>query len=156
MSEDRHKLHLGWDKVTSMVIETKKQIDIIRSQMGFVRNPKYIIGISRGGLIPAVMLSHLYSRRNIQVIHASSYDDNDKQHDLNVFVDGMAQEACRSSDAVIVDDIIDSGKTMDLIKLTWPKPIFAAIATKQIVPGVACGSAFPMNSWIVFPWESNL
>jgi hypoxanthine phosphoribosyltransferase len=72
-------------------------------------NPQVIVGISRGGLIPGVMLSHWF-QKPFKPIKASMRDFADED-------DAWEDYYPRKSDerVLIVDDICDSGKTFTRI-----------------------------------------
>jgi uncharacterized protein len=80
--------------------------------------PDYIVGISRGGLLPAVMISHYFDipMRPLQV---SLRDDGECVSDL-----GMAEDAFEGKKILIVDDINDQGSTINWIKEDWPSGCF--------------------------------
>jgi hypoxanthine phosphoribosyltransferase len=72
-------------------------------------NPQVIVGISRGGLIPGVMLSHWF-QKPFKPIKASMRDFAEED-------DAWEDYYPRKSDerVLIVDDICDSGKTFTRI-----------------------------------------
>lgn len=76
--------------------------------------PDFIVGISRGGAIPAVVLSH---RLNIPCIMINwntreTYKQNDDLHN----VEQLLQEG---KQILLVDDIVDSGETFRQIINKW-------------------------------------
>ncbi len=76
--------------------------------------PDYIVGISRGGLLPAVMISH-YFDIPMKPLQVSLRDGGDCVSDL-----GMAEDAFDGKNILIVDDINDQGTTLDWIMKDWP------------------------------------
>jgi len=76
--------------------------------------PDYIVGISRGGLLPAVMISH-YFDIPMKPLQVSLRDGNDCVSDL-----GMAEDAFDGKNILIVDDINDQGSTLNWIMKDWP------------------------------------
>ncbi len=72
-------------------------------------NPQVIVGISRGGLIPGVMLSHWF-QKPFKPIKASMRDFAEED-------DAWEDYSPRKTDerVLIVDDICDSGKTFTRI-----------------------------------------
>ena len=115
-----NKRFITWD-----YIETA--IDNIASQVKSSElNIEYILGMPRGGLIPAVMLSH---KLNIPLFKTGMILDNK---------------------VLIVDDICDSGVTLQKYNVTT-----AVIHYKQsakIEPNFYY-SLTPEDKWIVYPWE---
>ncbi len=76
--------------------------------------PDYIVGISRGGLLPAVMISH-YFNIPMKPLQVSLRDGEDCVSDL-----GMAEDAFDGKNILIVDDINDQGTTLNWIMRDWP------------------------------------
>lgn len=89
-------------------------------------------GLPRGGLIPAVMLSHKLSIPFVSQINTSGVDGN----------------------VLIVDDICDSGKTLKRFK--FEENVYTATLhykiTAEYEPNFWWKLA-PENEWIVYPWE---
>jgi xanthine phosphoribosyltransferase len=80
--------------------------------------PDYIVGISRGGLLPAVMISH-YFNIPMKPLQVSLRDHGECVSDL-----GMAEDAFEGKKILIVDDINDQGSTVNWIKQDWPSGCF--------------------------------
>lgn len=100
--------------------------------------PDYIVGLTRGGLIPAVMLSH-YLNVPMYSLHVSLRDDHSNNCETNCWMSEDAfgyvpleeQEIIKSrwditkkKKILIVDDINDSGATFDWIKQDWEGSCF--------------------------------
>ena len=129
-----------------------------------------VVGIVRGGLTPAVMLSHYYDCP-LHVLDYSLRDRNDAQeftpNDGQVLSKAMMNTE-RGGHVLIVDDINDSGDTLTAIKnfitderLSLDNWLYATLLEK-------CTSRFDCDyygellmdercdDWIVFPWEDWL
>lgn len=82
--------------------------------------PDYIVGIVRGGLYPAVMLSH-YLNVPMHALKVTLRDGLPDDCDTNCW---MAEDAFGYQTdprrILIVDDINDSGATFNWIKQDWP------------------------------------
>jgi len=108
--------------------------DIVRQMYRHNWRPDYIVGITRGGLIPAVMMSHLTGIRMETIDVRLRDSDNSPEHAL-----WMAEDAYGYDDKdyydpamghnktsegkrkkiLIVDDINDTGATFQWIKEDW-------------------------------------
>ena len=141
--------------------------NIIRHLQKDNRKITAVIGIVRGGLTPAVMLSHYYDCP-LHVLDYSLRDRNDAQeftpNDGQVLSKAMMNTE-RGGHVLIVDDINDSGDTLTAIKnfitderLSLDNWLYATLLEK-------CTSRFDCDyygellmdercdDWIVFPWE---
>lgn len=133
--------------------------------------PKHIVGLSRGGLIPATMLANALNVREVYVHGYHSYDDNTNTRDINSTHGVMYQDVVpdliskdlRGRDLLLVDDLCDEGVTM--------LGLLQRIENKFAVRDgcrVRCATLYckqrskftPLyvgehvdNDWLVFPWE---
>jgi len=106
--------------------------------------PDYIVGLTRGGLIPAVMMSH-YLNIPMHTLKVS-LRDNDNGPESNCW---MAEDAIgyipsderkanggwqylptRAKNILIVDDINDEGNTLNWIKKDWESSV-AGVCTNE-------------------------
>ncbi|WP_343612793.1 phosphoribosyltransferase family protein [Novosphingobium sp.] len=123
--------------------------------------PDYVVGIGRGGLVPAVYISHQLNTPMLSVDHSSK-------------VPGFAEEllrkvAMRSASGVkllFVDDINDSGRTIATIRriLTdhggnadnWRFAVVINNASSQVEVDFWSRDIDRATDkrWFVFPWEA--
>lgn len=75
--------------------------------------PDYIVGITRGGLVPAVLMSH-WLDVPLETLKVSLRDEG--QTESNCW---MAEDAFNGKNILIVDDINDSGATINWIVEDW-------------------------------------
>ncbi len=115
-----------------------------------------ILAIARGGLIPAQLLAYHLNIRDIQSIQIKSYDKQIRQDEL-ILQD--TTDLVGATRVLIVDDIIDSGKTLDAlllhVKKRYPLVEFKSASlfykpTALIQPDFTCKEA---KEWINFFWE---
>ena len=122
----------------------------------------HVIGLARGGLIPATIISY---ELNVPLLSyaISSYKDTTKTDKFKVhqFVHFSDLKSLKEVDphVLVVDDIFDTGETMRYI---WHKLTLAAIKAKYATLFTKkkhrkfldhYGHVIPDNKWIVFPWE---
>ena len=80
--------------------------------------PDYIVGLTRGGLPLAVLISHMASiRMETLKVKLRDLDDNEDGCESNCW---MAEDAYEGKNILIVDDINDTGATFDWITKDWP------------------------------------
>lgn len=141
-----NKLYYSWENFQNdiLAINSKMYSD---SWM-----PDCIIGIKRGGLVPAVSLSHLLGVPMYSVV----YQQRDGSNTLNI---SELSELPANSKILIVDDICDTGETfkkIQTIKFSNMRfcCLFYNIRQKININYFARKiDRDKDNSWIVFPWE---
>ena len=104
-------------------------LDIIRKLSLDSWKPDYVVGITRGGLLPAVLLSHWYGVP-MHTLKVSLRDGAEEDCDHNFWMaedaygyvsegSGTADTANARKNILVVDDINDSGATINWIKQDW-------------------------------------
>lgn len=123
------KVFVSWKWVDQQVETLASKIDS--------KQFKAITGVPRGGLIPAVMLSHKLGVKYIPFTHYNSqifYPDND---------------------VLVVDDISDSGDTLLAIQdKGYETATLCYRYNTKCIPDYF-GEKIKDEKWIVFPWEEN-
>jgi len=106
------KVYYTWQQVQGAVLDISRQM--------FNHNwvPDYIVGITRGGLIPANLLSQ-YTGIKMHTLNVSLRDGDGGESNL-----WMAEDAFKNKKILIVDDINDTGTTINWIKEDWPSGCF--------------------------------
>ena len=101
------KVYYTWQQVEGACL------DIARQMSAHNWKPDYIVGITRGGLVPANLLSQ-YTGIKMNSLDISLRDGGDKVSNLN-----MAEDAFEGKKILVVDDINDQGSTVNWIKKDW-------------------------------------
>ena len=130
--------------------------------------PDYVVGLTRGGLLPAVMISH-YFDIPCETLKVSLRDNVGCESNC-----WMAEDAYDGKHILIVDDINDTGATLNWIKKDWslsayrddPKwngiwnetVKFATLIDNDASPVEVnyIGSSINKEEddvWVTFPWE---
>ena len=115
------------------------------------RNYKKIVGISRGGLIPGVIISHALD------IPFEPLQWQTRDGDLKDTLSIALKSTEDPNDILFVDDICDSGLTIGQIKRVFPKSQWAVLYSKKGDMGIDFEGERLYNNtqWIVFPWEKK-
>ncbi len=119
--------------------------------------PDVIVGIARGGLIPAVRLSHILGDIELKVIDVKFYTDINEHTEMPKITIPIYGDL-KGKRVVIVDDVSDTGKTLEVVinevKRLGAKEIkVACLAMKPWTSVVPDFYVFRTDKWIVFPWE---
>jgi len=97
--------------------------------------------------------------RLIETVCVASYQDYRNQGELKV-LKGIAPEvtAMRGKGVLIVDDLVDTGKTARVVRDLLPDAHFAAVYAKPM--GRPLVDTFitevSQDTWIYFPWDTGL
>ena len=111
---------------------------------------KGIVAITRGGLVPAAVVARELELRLIDTLCIASYDDR-QQGEMTVLkrVDGNGEGW------LIIDDLVDTGKTAKAVREMLPRAHFATIYAKPA--GRSLVDTFitevSQDTWILFPWD---
>ena len=133
--------------------DTKKLIEQSREYQ-----PDTIVAIARGGMMLGQLMGYGLSVRNVQSIHVESYDDEYQRESVTIFGDCDLK---RSERILVVDDIVDSGKTLQAIlkyfKKSAPHAIIKSASlfykhSAVIQPDYTIHEA---TEWINFFWEAD-
>lgn len=150
--EARSKVKIMWEVVELLCTQIAHNIE--------AEGIKYdgILGIARGGMIPAVLVAGVLGIRDVKTIQLSRYHEGTPGE-----VKGIA-----SNDPLLlcgkwlaVDDIIGTGDTLNTVKTMYPTVDVCALLAR---PGWELtqpncrsfvGRVLPEGQgWIEFPWET--
>lgn len=109
-----------------------------------------IVAVTRGGLVPAAILSRELDIHLVETVCVSTYDDReirDPQVLKSLTGDGAGW--------LVVDDLVDTGATLQVLRGMLPKAHFATVYAKPkgqpLVDTFA--TVFAQSTWINFPWD---
>jgi len=120
-----------------------------------------IVCITRGGLVPAAIVARELNVRMIETVSVLSYRDYNNQGEVTV-LKGIAPEVkalhSKGKVVLIVDDLVDTGKTARVVRDMLPKAHFATVYAKPM--GRPLVDTFitevSQDTWIYFPWDTGL
>ena len=114
---------------------------------------KGIIAITRGGMVPAAIIARELDIHLVETICISSYDWQDKKGEAEV----LKTVSGNGEGWLLVDDLVDTGRTAKMVKQLVPKAHFATIYAKPA--GRPLVDTFitevSQDTWILFPWDSE-
>jgi len=171
------KIYHTWQDVERQTQEILRQIHLDSWR------PDYVVGLTRGGLVPANLISQYLGCR-METLKVSLRDGSQQETNCWMAEDAFGYSGNADSypadslkkNILIVDDINDSGATLNWIRQDWMSSCFSTSPVWDHIWGhnvrVAClydnetsesdldvnYSAVSINKadkdvWIVFPWE---
>ncbi|MFB6884190.1 phosphoribosyltransferase [Streptomyces noursei] len=160
---DSVPLHLTWGDVG---VATQA----LAGQVTADGKPQTVVGIVRGGLIPAVWLAHHLGIRDVRTVEVTRTTEdviNATKTLLPIVRNPASLGSLAGLDVLLVDDIAGSGATLahtvDLLRGLGPARVRTAILTvnranwtQEAVPNLVIDYVASLNdTWIVFPWEGQ-
>lgn len=168
------KVNISWPEAQGLCLEIARQIQ--QSQW----MPDYVVGITRGGSIPAVLISQ-YLNVRCEMLKVSLRDGGDTESNCwmaedafgHINYDPMTSGDGRKS-ILIIDDINDSGATLEWIKNDWRSSCMPNHPAWEEIWGTTVRTACLIDNtaskfkidyhgrnfnkldddyWFVFPWE---
>lgn len=143
----KEKIYCDYDDVLSMCKNLEYEVSRMR--------PDLIVAIVRGGMLPALHLSHSLDAP-LDTMVWSTRDQNRCE-----FSEVAADYLKREKTVVFVDDINDTGTTMsqiaDQCKKYGSRAKFVAMTEKTNTKFETDARALRIDDprWLVFPWEKD-
>ena len=150
------KRRLDWNEIEALVRELIRRI-------GDVGRYDALLVITRGGMVPACLLSEWTGMRNILVAAVIFYTGVGETLDKPIFLQFPPDPYLKDRRILVVDDVWDSGRTVMAVRErildAGGRPEVAVLHYKP------ARSAFPdvkpdfyveeTDAWIVYPWDPD-
>lgn len=145
---------LTWDLYGTAVRDLAQQI----ADDGFA--PDIILGIARGGLIPAGSIGYALSIKNCYLMNVEYYTDIDERLEVPVILPPYLDMVdLNDADVLVVDDVADTGHTLQKVyefvadKVNTTR---AAVLYEKPRSVIQCEYVWRRtDKWINFPWSSE-
>ncbi|MCW1952228.1 MAG: xanthine phosphoribosyltransferase [Octadecabacter sp.] len=123
---------------------------------------KAVVAITRGGMAPAMIVARELDVRTVDTISVVSYHSGggaaDQRREAKVLKSPDAEIMGDGTGILVIDDLVDSGKTLELVRELYPNAHFATVYAKPegepqvdtFITGVS------QDTWIFFPWDMAL
>lgn len=127
--------------------------------------PDLIVGVVRGGAIPAVYLSHKL-KIPVQMVHWNTRDNTEWGNESNCWI---PEEILGGSKVLLVDDIVDGGETIKELLVDWQSSVRDPIPMENLRIGAMIYNTSQEivvdfyhktidrqedQRWVIFPWEA--
>jgi xanthine phosphoribosyltransferase len=123
---------------------------------------KAVVAITRGGMAPAMIVARELDIRTVDTISVVSYHSGggkaDDRREARVLKSPDTDIMGDGTGILVIDDLVDSGKTLELVRKLYPNAHFATVYAKPegepmvdtFITGVS------QDTWIFFPWDMAL
>jgi xanthine phosphoribosyltransferase len=149
MTERYHKtFSISWDQLQNDCRALAWKLLAVRK--GWSK----IIAIARGGLVPAAIIARELNIRIVDTVCISSYTIRNRSESLSILKRPDLANMDRSW--LIIDDLVDTGRTAGETRKMFPDIHFATVYAKP--EGRPLVDTFitevSQDTWILFPWDS--
>ena len=146
--------HISWDQIHRDSRALAWRLDGHGPDNGGWRA---VVAITRGGMAPAMIVARELDIRTVDTISIKSYD-HQAQSDARVLKSPDVGIMGDGTDILIIDDLVDSGKTLEVVRAMFPKAHFATVYAKpkgrpQVDTFI---TEVSQDTWIFFPWDMAL
>ena len=146
--------HISWDQIHRDSRALAWRLDGKGPENG---HWKGIVAITRGGMAPAMIVARELDIRIVETISIKSYD-HQSQSDAQILKEPSESLMKDGEGIIIIDDLVDSGKTLDVVRKSFPKAHYATVYAKA--KGRPLVDTFitevSQDTWIFFPWDMAL
>jgi xanthine phosphoribosyltransferase len=152
-SNSRKYFPVGWD-------ELHRNAKALAWRLVALGPWKGIVAVTRGGLVPAAVVARELDIRIIETVCVIGYhyDDSKPQRAAEAKIVKMPTAVGDGSGWLVVDDLVDTGRTAEVLRKLMPKAHFAAVYAKPA--GRPLVDTFitevSQDTWIYFPWDVEL
>ena len=146
--------HISWDQIHRDARALAWRLDGQGPDNGAWRA---VVAVTRGGMAPAMIVSRELDIRTVDTISIKSYD-HQAQADAKVLKHPDTELMGDGTGILIVDDLVDTGKTLEVVRAMYPNAHFATVYAKP--KGRPQVNTFitevSQDTWIFFPWDMAL
>ena len=127
--------------------------------------PDYIVGVVRGGSVPAVYLSHQL-KIPVVMVAWNTRDDTEWGNESNTWI---PEDILAGKKILVVDDIVDGGETIKELLADWESSVRDPLPVDNIkICAMIYNTAQDVivdfydreidrnedQRWVIFPWEA--
>lgn len=116
-----------------------------------------VVAITRGGMVPAMIVARELDIRIVDTISVKSYQ-HQNQSEPRVIKAPSAEAVGDGEGVLVIDDLVDTGKTLEVVRKHMPKAHIATVYAKPM--GRPQVNSFitevSQDTWIFFPWDMAL
>jgi len=122
--------------------------------------PGIILGIARGGLLPAAAMAYALDVKNVFMMSVEFYTGVDQRLDFPVMLPPLLNAVdIKGAQLLVVDDVADTGGTLKLVKEFCAEHVAdvrCAVLFEKPRSLVKCEYVWKRTDrWVNFPWSSQ-
>jgi xanthine phosphoribosyltransferase len=121
---------------------------------------KGLIAVTRGGMVPAAIVARELDIRVIETVSVVGYeaDDTNPAATAEVRIVKNAANVADGEGWLVIVDLVDTGRTADLLRKMMPKAHFATVYAKPLGKPLVDTyvTEVSQDTWIYFPWDIEL
>ena len=147
--------HVSWDQIHRDARALAWRLD--GQGPGAGGSWKAIVAVTRGGMAPAMIVARELDVRVVDTISVKSYD-HQAQQEAEILKSPDPDLMRNGTGILLIDDLVDSGRTLELVRQRFPDAHYATIYAKP--KGRPMVDTFitevSQDTWIFFPWDMAL
>ena len=146
--------HISWDQIHR---DSRALAWRLEKKGPFDGEWSALVAITRGGMVPAMIIARELDIRVVDTISVKSYD-HQSQSAAQILKSPNPTLMGNGRGILIIDDLVDSGRTLEIVKELYPKAHYATVYAKP--KGRPMVDSFitevSQDTWIFFPWDMAL
>ena len=118
---------------------------------------KAVVAITRGGMAPAMIIARELDIRTVDTISVKSYNHQTQTEPTVIKLPNSALTG-DGSGVLVIDDLVDTGKTLEAVRSIMPNAHVATIYAKPLGRNQVDTfiTEVSQDTWIFFPWDMAL
>ena len=146
--------HISWEQIHRDSRALAWRLD--RQGPGKEGAWRSVVAITRGGMVPACIVARELNVRHVDTVSVVSYDHQNQGE--AVVLKAPDPSIGDGAGVLIIDDLVDTGKTLNVVRQLYPKAHFATVYAKP--KGKPLVQTYitevSQDTWIYFPWDMAL
>jgi hypoxanthine phosphoribosyltransferase len=143
----------NWSQIHNMLLKQATRI------LSGSFKPDVIVGVSRGGWLPARVLSDLLENPNLASVKTENYVGIGKPSSKPVLTQCLSADVAGKK-VLVVDEVADTGESLKLVKehVLEKGALEVKVAVLYHKPSSAVKPDYyekETSCWVVFPWETK-
>ncbi len=119
---------------------------------------KGLIAVARGGLVPGGIIAReldIHCVETVSIVGYHSDDSHPMRKDKISVLRKPSNVENEGKGWLVIDDLVDTGRTIELLRKMFPRAHFAAIYAKPTGKALLDNhiTEISQDTWVYFPWD---